>query len=160
MQTAFEYLQGGDFTSSLGNLRQCSMILIVNKCFLIFWWNLLCYSLCPFFLPAGTEKSLALSSLPTPSGMCRYWWNPPEPSIPYVEQYQYSQLFLTGERLQSCKSPLQTSAGLSSIALLSLLYWGDMELLSQYRLLLNLLRYFNHKLEVRARHNKIPLLLF
>jgi len=58
----------GDSTS-LGNLCQCSVTLIVKQGCLMFRWHLLCFSLCPVPLLlslATTEKSLALSSLHPP----------------------------------------------------------------------------------------------
>ena len=38
----------GDTTTSLGSLFQCSITLRVKKFFLMFRWNFLCFSLCPF----------------------------------------------------------------------------------------------------------------
>jgi len=55
----------GDSTTSLGSLFQCSVTLRGKKFFLMFRWNLLCFSLCPLPLVLSlgtTEKSLALSS--------------------------------------------------------------------------------------------------
>lgn len=37
----------GDSTTSLANLGQCSVTLIVTKCFPMFMWHLLCFSLYP-----------------------------------------------------------------------------------------------------------------
>ena len=39
--------RGGDSTTSLGSLFQCSVTLRGKKFFLTFRWNLLCFSLCP-----------------------------------------------------------------------------------------------------------------
>jgi len=55
----------GDSTNPLGSLFQCSVTLKVKKFFLMFSWNLLCFSLCPLplvLLLGTTEKSLAPSS--------------------------------------------------------------------------------------------------
>lgn len=55
----------GDPTASLGNPCQCSITLTVKKCFLVFKWNLMCFSSClvPFVLSLGTtERNLAPSS--------------------------------------------------------------------------------------------------
>lgn len=54
---------------SVGHLRQCSVTCTVNKCFLMFGWNLTCSSLCPWLLVlelSTVKKSLALSSLQSP----------------------------------------------------------------------------------------------
>lgn len=46
VQVAFEDLQRGDSTTNLGNL--CHWVIhTVKECFLMFRWNLLCFSLCP-----------------------------------------------------------------------------------------------------------------
>ncbi|XP_074997864.1 armadillo repeat-containing protein 1 isoform X2 [Calonectris borealis] len=61
--------KGGDSTTSLANLCQCSVTLTVKKCFLLFRGNLLSSSVCPLRLVLSlgtTEKSLALSSLHPP----------------------------------------------------------------------------------------------
>ena len=50
----------GDSATSLGNLCQCSVALIVKKCFLMFRWSLLCFSLCP--LPLA--QSLGMTEEP------------------------------------------------------------------------------------------------
>ena len=66
VQMAFEDLQGGDFTTFLDNLCQCSKTHTVMKSFLIFRGNILCSSLCPLTLVQAlgiNEQSLALSSL-------------------------------------------------------------------------------------------------
>ena len=59
----------GDATTSLGSLFQGSVTLRVKKCFLVFNWNFLCFSLCPLPLVLSlgtTEKSLAkCSSVPS-----------------------------------------------------------------------------------------------
>lgn len=44
---AFEDLQEGDTTASLGNLCLCSVTCTVNKLFLIIRWSSLCVSFCP-----------------------------------------------------------------------------------------------------------------
>ena len=67
VQTAFEYLQGERLHNLFGNLLQCSVTLVVKKCFLMFRGNLLWFCPLPFVLSLGTtEKSLALSSLHPP----------------------------------------------------------------------------------------------
>ena len=66
VQMAFEDLQGGDFTTFLDNLCQCSKTYTVMKSFLIFRGNILCSSLCPLLLILSlrtVEKSLAPSTL-------------------------------------------------------------------------------------------------
>lgn len=54
---ALEDLQGGDSTTSLGKLFQCSPTHAV-KCFLMFQWNLLYSSVCPLslILALGTNE--------------------------------------------------------------------------------------------------------
>jgi len=55
----------GDSTASLGSLGQGSVTLRGKKFFLMFRWNFLCFSLCPFPLVLSldtTEESLAPSS--------------------------------------------------------------------------------------------------
>jgi len=69
VQTAFEYLQGGRLTTSLGNLCQCLVTLTVKECFLMCGWNLLHFSWCPLPLALSlgkTKESLAPSSLHPP----------------------------------------------------------------------------------------------
>ena len=59
-------LQGGDPTTTLVNLCQCSVTCTVQKYFLMFRMNLLCRSLCPLPLAltlGNGGKSLAPSSL-------------------------------------------------------------------------------------------------
>ena len=56
-------------TTSLGNLLQCSVTLTVKEWFLMFRWNILCFSLwpLPLVLALSTiEKALAPSSLHSP----------------------------------------------------------------------------------------------
>ena len=51
----------------LGSLRQCLVIHVAQKCFLVFTWNLPCSSLCPLplFLTLGTaEECTPLSFQP------------------------------------------------------------------------------------------------
>lgn len=59
VQVAFEDLQEGDTTASLGSLCQCSIIRTAQKCLLVFRQNLLYSSLCPLCpscLQAGKKK--------------------------------------------------------------------------------------------------------
>lgn len=78
--------KGGDSTTSLGNLCQCSVTLIVKKHFPMFRENLLCFSLCPSPPVLGTteEKSL-LCFLHTPLqvfvNIDEMRLDPPEPSL-------------------------------------------------------------------------------
>ena len=60
-------VQGECSTASLGNIGQCSAIHVTQKCFLMFRWNLPCFTLCQLLLAIDTsEKSLASSSLHPP----------------------------------------------------------------------------------------------
>jgi len=51
----------GDPTTTLGSLFQCSITITVNKLFLVFVRNFLCFSFCP--LPCGSPKYLLLEKL-------------------------------------------------------------------------------------------------
>ncbi|PKU46071.1 gamma-aminobutyric acid receptor subunit alpha-4 isoform x1 [Limosa lapponica baueri] len=91
-------------TISPKNLCQCPVTLTVEKCFLMFRKNLLCFTLCllPPVLSLGTtEKSLALSSLFPPIRYFYTWIRSPDPSHLLAKQSQLSQPFLVGEMLQS-----------------------------------------------------------
>lgn len=69
IQVDFEDIRGGDYTTSLDSVCQCSITCIVKKCFLMFRRILLCFSLCPMplVLSLGTsENSVAPSSLHCP----------------------------------------------------------------------------------------------
>lgn len=58
-----------NLTTAIGHLFQCSVILTVNRCFLMFRQNLPCYILCllPLALSLGNiEKGLVMSSLHAP----------------------------------------------------------------------------------------------
>lgn len=55
--------KAGDSTVYLGNFCQCSVTLIVNKCFLIFRGNLPYFSLLPLVLSLGTTKKAHLCRL-------------------------------------------------------------------------------------------------
>jgi len=60
-------------TTSLGNLSWCLSTLAVKVLFLMFKWNFLWFSLCPWplVLSLGTTgKSAALSSVHHPFGQC------------------------------------------------------------------------------------------
>lgn len=61
-------MENGD-TASLGTLFQCVSILTVRKCFLMFRWNFLCFSLCPLplVLPLCNTESLVSPSFLSPS---------------------------------------------------------------------------------------------
>lgn len=66
----------GDFTISLTSMCQCSVIFTVEKCFLMFRWHLQYFSFCPLLLVLSlvtTKKSLAPSSLHSPSGIKIHW---------------------------------------------------------------------------------------
>lgn len=70
----------GYSTVSLGNLCHC-FIIHTLKCFLMFRWILLCFTLCslPLVVALGTnEKSLAPFNCTLPSSK---WWNLPQPSL-------------------------------------------------------------------------------
>ncbi|KAK4832342.1 hypothetical protein QYF61_021871 [Mycteria americana] len=59
----------GDSTTSTGSLCQCSVTFVVQKCFLMFRGNLLCFRLCPLPLvlsPGTNARSLAPFSLHPP----------------------------------------------------------------------------------------------
>jgi len=57
-QGRFEHLQKRRLHNHLGSLFQCSITLNVNKLFLVFRGNFLCFSLCPspFVLLLGTTE--------------------------------------------------------------------------------------------------------
>ena len=61
LQAALENLQGGDPTTSLGNLCQCSIICTAQKCILVFRANLLCSRVCllPLVLALGTTDKIS-----------------------------------------------------------------------------------------------------
>ena len=52
----------------LGSLRQCLVIHVAQKCFLVFTWNLPCSSLCPLllFLTLGTAEECSPLSFQPP----------------------------------------------------------------------------------------------
>lgn len=87
-QAALEDLQGG-VPISPWSLCQCSATHTALKCCWMFSGNLRCASLCPWPLVlalATTEPCLTLPSSHPPSGICRHWWDPPEPSLLQAEQ--------------------------------------------------------------------------
>lgn len=94
----FNISMDGDSTTSLGKQCQCSVNLIVKKCFLMFRGNFLCFYLC--LLPLWSYDWASLKR----TWLCFYI--PfrcidkifPEPSLLQVEQSHLSHSFLTGER--------------------------------------------------------------
>jgi len=85
-----------DTTTSLGDLCQCLVTLPVKKCFLMFTWKTLWFSLCPMPLVLSlgiTEKSLALFSLHPPFRyLCAFVGS--SLSLLQAEQSQLAQPFL------------------------------------------------------------------
>lgn len=80
VQAAFENLQGGRSTTSLGNVCQRSITHTAQKCCLMFRWNLVCSISCPLppVLVLGTTKKSLLHLLWTiPSVIYRHWYVPP-----------------------------------------------------------------------------------
>ena len=72
--------KGGDSTASLGKLCWGSVTHAVNKCFLVFRGNHLCFSLCslPLVLHWGPLERVCLHPLCTlPLGIDTHWWGPP-----------------------------------------------------------------------------------
>lgn len=65
IRVAFEHLQGGDCTTSLGYPCQCFLTHTAQKCFLMLRWNLLCSSLCtlPLILVLDTPENSCLRPL-------------------------------------------------------------------------------------------------
>ena len=85
------------FTSSLGNLCQCSIICTAQKCFLVFRGNLLCFSLCPLLLVmvlGAAERSLAPSFLDPPSRTYRQSQAPLKTSCLQAEPAQLPKALL------------------------------------------------------------------
>ena len=84
VQVAYGDLQGGDSTTSQGNLSLFSVTWTALKYFLMLRGNLLCSSLCPLplFLALGnTGKNLVPTSLHLPCFLppiYRQWRDPPE----------------------------------------------------------------------------------
>lgn len=62
----------GNSTTSLDNLCKCLVSCTMRKCFLIFRWNLLCFS-CTLYPLSCTKKSLVPASLHPHLNTC--WWD-------------------------------------------------------------------------------------
>lgn len=96
-------LRGGNPTTSLDNLCQCSTTCTAQQCFPSFRRNLLCSSVCPLsiVLALGTgEKTLTPSSPHSPLSTYRHWCDTPETPLLQTEQSQLPQADLKGEVLQ------------------------------------------------------------
>lgn len=93
-----------DFSTSLGNLFQCSATLTLKKmCFLVFWRNLLCLSLCPssLVLSSGTtEKTGSIFFMPSLQVFIYIDKITPELSLLQAGQSQPSWPFLIEQMVQ------------------------------------------------------------
>jgi len=95
--------RGGDSTTSLGSLFQCSVTLRGKKFFLMFRRKFLCFSLCPLplVLSLGTTKRVWPHPLDThPSDIYKHLLHP---LFFRLEQAQLPQSFLIG------KAPIPTA---------------------------------------------------
>lgn len=97
-QISFNVFRDGGCTISPGNLFLCSVILRVNKCFLIFKWTFLCFSLCP--LPVSLSLKSG-SCLFTPSLQVLMYINKIPPSLLFSKMTSHSSLSLSAEMLHS-----------------------------------------------------------
>lgn len=102
VKECFENVQREDYTTSMGDVCQCSAMLTVKKWFLLFRWNLLHSGLFPLscvLLLGSIEETLAPLFLQVPfidTGMISYWcFSSPDWTVRILSYWTLPSIFMS-----------------------------------------------------------------